>query len=71
MANGNKMDGTPKTLDEAIALALMVGPLSEIRERAYLVLKDYLSQKFGVAMLMHTECDTVLKNLFEDITRRK
>lgn len=64
--------GTPKTLDEAIKFSLCVGPLNEITERAYLVLKDFLSQRFGVAMLMATnqETETALKVLFEEITRR-
>lgn len=65
-------DGTPKNLDEAIMAALMVGPLSQIKERSYHVLKDFLSQRFGVAMLMATnsETETALKVLFEEITRR-
>lgn len=65
--------GTPKTLDEAIKFSLCVGPLSEITERTYLILKDFLSQRFGVAMLLstNTETETALKVLFEEIVRRE
>ena len=64
--------GTPKTLDEAIKFALCVGPLSEITERSYLILKDFLSQRFGVAMLLANDpkVEEALKILFEEITRR-
>lgn len=68
-----KMDGklgTPKTFDEALAHALCVGPLREVRERSYHVFKDYLAQKFGAAMLNHPEAEEILKTLFDDITRR-
>lgn len=70
--NNQQPEGTPKTLDEAIMRALMVGPLSQIKERSYLVLKDYLAQKFGVALLLATtpEIESVLQVLFEEITRR-
>lgn len=70
MANGL---GTPKDLDEAIKQALCVGPLSEITERTYLILKDFLSQRFGVAMLVAADDErlvAVLQELFNEITRR-
>lgn len=63
--------GTPKTLDHAIYFALCVGPLSEIRNRAYAVFKDFLAQRFGAAMLKHPECGDILKELFESIVERK
>lgn len=63
--------GTPKTLDHAVYVALCVGPLSEIRERAYRVFKDFLAQRFGAAMLKHPECDKILKELFEKIVKRE
>lgn len=63
--------GTPKTLDDAVTIALCVGPLSDVRDRSYFVLKDFLSQRFGAAMLAHPECDKVLKELFENIVRRQ
>lgn len=62
--------GTPKNFDEALQQALCVGPLSQIRERSYLVFKDYLAQKFGAAMLKHPEAEEILKKLFDDIVRR-
>lgn len=63
---------TPKTLDEAILQALMVGPLNQIRERAYLVMKDFLAQRFGVAMLKEADPRVVslLEDLFEEIVKR-
>lgn len=64
------MDGKPKNLDEAIASALCVGPLSQIRERAHAVFRSYLSMKFGAKMLEHPECERVLNELFHDITKR-
>lgn len=45
-------NGTPQTLDEAIRHALCVGPLSEIHERAYFVLRDYLANRFSSYYLM-------------------
>lgn len=62
--------GTPKTLDEAIATAVSFGPLSGLKDRAHAILKDYLAQKFGVAMLKHPEHSEMLKQLFETICKR-
>lgn len=61
--------GTPKTLDEAIENAICIGPLSELQERMYHHVRDFLAQKFGIAMLDQDELQ--LEILFEAITRRE
>ena len=64
---------TPRTLDEAIEHALMVGPLCEIRERSYCVLKDFLAQKFSVAYLRASRGDDaleIMEALFASLTIR-
>jgi hypothetical protein len=64
---------TPATLEEAIEQALGVSFSSEIRERLYKAIVDFMAQKFGVAYL---NADTRplelfnLKNLYEKLTRR-
>lgn len=61
--------GTPKTLQEAIDQALCIGPLSEVRERTFFAVKDFLAQKFGVAMLKAGAMeDEALRQLFLKIT---
>lgn len=63
--------GTPKTLDEAVEHAICIGPLCEVRERSYHVLKDFLAQRFGVAYLNADEKTIeVLQELFEQLTQR-
>ncbi len=66
---------TPKTLDEAIINALCVGPLSEVRDRMYHHVKDFMAQKFGVAMLSpevtsSPEVEKLIQSLFEALTKR-
>jgi hypothetical protein len=66
-------DGTPKTLDEAlnqafIEQALAQGPLVMSKDKAYWVLRDYLAQRFGAAMLKYPSSEDILKELFEEIT---
>lgn len=68
-------NGTPKTLDEAIAMALCTGELKHIPDGLYHAIKDFLSQEFGVAILtsdLKTEFEITksLKRLFHNITRR-
>lgn len=63
--------GTPKSLQHAIYRSLCVGPLSNVLERSYQVLVDYISSRFSVFTLKHPECEDVLKELFEDITKRE
>lgn len=64
--------GTPKTLDEAIKFALCVGPLSSVVDRSYFHIKDFLAQRFGVAMLAENDPRVVelLETLFNEIVRR-
>lgn len=62
--------GTPKDFDEALRYALCFGPLSETPERAYHVFRDFLAQRFNAYMLMHPECEVVLKELFDSIVSR-
>lgn len=62
---------TPKTLDEAIVQALCIGPLDRVTERTYLVIRDFLAQKFTVACAKATpEESAKLKELFENIVRQ-
>lgn len=65
--------GTPKTLDQAIELALCVGPMTEVKERMYVIIKDFLANKFQVSVLMAMNNDVLedqLKDLFEQLTKR-
>lgn len=65
--------GTPKTLDQAIELALCVGPMTEVKERMYVIIKDFLANKFQVSVLMAVNNDVLedqLKDLFEQLTKR-
>jgi hypothetical protein len=63
--------GTPKTLDEAIEHAICIGPLYEVKNRSYFVLKDFMAQKFGVAYLgASPETLEVLQDLFKQLTQR-
>lgn len=65
-----KTRGTPKTLDEAIHNGLCVGPLSEVVDRTKHCVRDYLAQRFGVAMLKaHTpEQEALVCELWAAIT---
>lgn len=63
---------TPKTLDEAIARAVCIGPASEIKERLYFILKDFMAQSFSVNYCK-AENDAELERLkwlFERLTGR-
>ncbi len=66
---------TPRTLDEAILNAITIGPLSETAERTYHIMRDFISQKFGVAYLspecLDPKIEALLKSLFEGLTRRE
>lgn len=67
----NNLKGTPQTLDQAIEDALCIGPLNDVQNRTYLIIKDYLAQKFGTAMLQakDSEADR-LQQLYQLIIRR-
>lgn len=65
--------GTPKTLDEALTAILYFGALKEIEKRAHVILRDYLAQVFGIAMLKvagKIEIERALQELFEQIVGR-
>jgi len=64
--------GTPKTLDEAIMNAICIGPMNEVQERSYHVLRDFMAQKFSVAYLKTDDPQAfkVLQDLFETLTAR-
>lgn len=64
-------EGTPQTLEQAI-----INGLREVREldqAPALIerhIKDYLAQRFSVAMFEHAECQAVLNLLFHRIVER-
>lgn len=65
--------GTPKSLDEAVMHALCIGPLSEVQERTYHVMRDFLSQKFSIAYLKleaNPEALQIVEQLFAACTER-
>lgn len=65
--------GTPKTLDEALMLAICIGAMSEVKERSYHVFKDFMAQKFGTAYLEagdDKKCIKILEDLFKQLTAR-
>lgn len=69
----NAKVGTPKTLDEAVQRAICIGPMNEIKERSYHVLKDFMAQKFSIAMAqaeLAGEPTERLEALFKSLTER-
>ena len=62
--------GTPKTLDDVLKVILETSPVWDTQNFGYLVLRDFLAQRFGAAMLEHPEAEKALNELFENITRR-
>jgi hypothetical protein len=70
MNHSNRI-GTPQTLDGAIANAICIGPITRVPEQLYIHIKDFLSQKFCIAMLTADEEEAkMLQNLFDEIIRR-
>lgn len=72
MSKLNDLQGTPKTLDEAIIRAVMVaGPIGETTHIIHMYVKDFLAQKFNVA---YFEADGIeldrLEKLFKLCTDR-
>ncbi len=45
-----KMNGTPKTLRDAIEKIMLV-PMVKMKYESYEIIKDYLAQRFQVALL--------------------
>lgn len=73
MSKSLPMQGTPKTLDEAILNAVIIGPMNQIQHRAYHVMRDFLAQKFGAAYLKLShdpDALSVVEELFEELTKR-
>lgn len=67
------VNGTPKTLDEAIENFICIGPLNEMSERSYHVLRDFMAQKFGTAYLEagdDSQMLEILERLFRALTKR-
>lgn len=68
-ANG----GTPESLESAIYGAMVMGPLKGAPDRTLAAVKDYLSQRFGTAMLEAGDEQAVvgvLEKLFLEITKK-
>ncbi len=66
--------GTPKTLEAAVLRIYMHVPMCDLKEYGYAVIKDFLSQRFGAAILAHGEdqrVTDVLSILFNDIVARE
>ncbi len=65
--------GTPKTLDEAIDHMIAGLSMYEMKEDGYVILKDFLAQKFGVAYMKandNPEALKILEELFQKLTVR-
>lgn len=61
--------GTPKTLRQAVEETMTMGPAKEIPDRMQENVRDYLAQRFNVAMfqaLNEGEADRLMK-LFKSI----
>lgn len=63
--------GTPKTLEEAIARALAIGPLSSVRERLYGSIRDFCAQKFTVAEFAQMTPAQLWEMIFGKIDERQ
>lgn len=68
-----RSEGTPLSMQEAITRALCIGPMSGIQERVELAMRDYLAQRFGVAMLraVSPSEQQLLNDLWNSITGGK
>lgn len=60
--------GTPKDLPELVA-QLATLEKRELERMGGMMIRDYLAQKFGVAMLENAECGNTLKTLFLKMTK--
>lgn len=65
-----KLSGTPQTLDQAIEQAICIGPMSELKDRLYHILKDYIANKIQPFMFK-TNDEQMLSDLFELLTKRE
>lgn len=64
-------DGTPRTLSGAIALGFIAGAPREIRESLRSHVRDFLAQRFSVAMLKSESKDEIdrIQELWTEIMR--
>ena len=65
--------GTPKTLFEAVRLALCIGPLNGVEHKMKAYVRDYLAQRFAVAMIRaKTENESkMIEELWQSIIREE
>jgi hypothetical protein len=71
MTTNNDPFGTPQSLDNAIMNAICMGPCMKVPEQIYAHMKDFLAQKFCIAMLNANEKEAkMLQDLFDEIIRR-
>ena len=63
--------GTPKSLEEAIAFGLCVGPLKSIDERLFAQIKDFLAQRFCTVILQYPEHEDMLMELYQQIIQKR
>jgi hypothetical protein len=57
----------PRTFKDVITFSLCVGPLMGAEKRMYDNVKDFMSQKFQVAMLERPELETYYLELWDSI----
>lgn len=59
--------GTPKDIPELVG-QLATLPNRDLKRLGGMMIRDYLAQKFGVAMLQNTQADQIMKALFDEMT---
>ena len=57
---------TPKTLDEALTIAICQARGPDMLGQFKMIIKDFLAQKFNVAMLQNPDVEQMLKELFKE-----
>lgn len=62
-------EGTPKNLGEAIHTVKSTVPLNLFDKFAKQVIRDYIAQKFSVAVLKNPDNEKMLMDLFEEIVK--
>lgn len=72
MQSSNNNDGTPKSLDQTIEFTLCFpGTMAEVKSRMHANLRDFLAQRFNVAMLQakSPEQEKSFEDLFKEIVK--
>ena len=59
--------GTPKSLNDAIVRLITQVTGNNYRQRCHDLLREYIAQRFGAAMLEHPEHKDMLEKLFKEI----